>query len=195
MGGFCYLFTKLITNNRDKGWELLLPDIFDESRKNEIYWRNKVTFRVDKKYVVTLLSTHEYYEIHIIYSQPAQIFQLGSEGHKICKKVWDAITNVLSKSLNEPLQHYSTACECTMHRENKDYDGHVMMFSHNPDDCKPLLTASCLKDKAVPVTVNVNDSKQSVIVWFKVCNNIGDNITYILLHYRGGNIGKYSTRG
>ena len=170
MGGFCYLFTKLITNNRDKGWELLLPDIFDESRKNEIYWRNKVTFRVDKKYVVTLLSTHEYYEIHIIYSQPAQIFQLGSEGHKICKKVWDAITNVLSKSLNEPLQHYSTACECTMHRGNKDYDGHVMMFSHNPDDCKPHLTASCLKDKAVPVTVNMNDSKQSVIVWFKVSN-------------------------
>ena len=36
MGGFCYLFTRLITNNRDKGWKLLLPDIFDKTSKNDI---------------------------------------------------------------------------------------------------------------------------------------------------------------
>ena len=52
MGGFCYLFTRLITNNRDKGWELLLPDIFDESSNNDIYWRNKVTFKVDERYPI-----------------------------------------------------------------------------------------------------------------------------------------------
>ena len=168
MGGFCYLFTRLITNNRDKGWELLLPDIFDESSKNDIYWRNKVTFRIDERYYVTLLSTHEYYEIHIIYSQPTETFQLGLEGHQICKKVWNAVGNVLSKSLSEPLKEYETACECIMHRNSEDYDGHVMTFSHNPDDFTPHLTASCLKDKAKPISVKVDDTNQSVIVWFKV---------------------------
>ena len=169
MGGFCYLFTRLITNNRDKGWELLLPDIFDETTNNDIYWRNKVTFRIDERYYVTLLSTHEYYEIHIIYSQPTQTFQLSHEGHQICKKVWDAISSVLSESLSEPLHDYMTACECIIHQNNEDYDGHVMAFSHNPDDCPPHLTASCLKDKAKPISVEVDETKQSIIVWFKVC--------------------------
>ena len=168
MGGFCYLFTRLITNNRDKGWELLLPEIFDETSKNDTYWRNKVTFRIDERYYVTLLSTHEYYEIHIIYSQPAETFQFGHEGHQICKKVWNAVSNVLSTSLSEPLKEYKTACECIMHTKSEDYDGHVMTFSHNPDHCTHHLTASCLKDKAKPILVKVDDSKQSVIVWFKV---------------------------
>ena len=170
MGGFCYLFTRLITNNRDKGWELLLPDVVDETYKNNIYWRNKVTFRVDERYIVTLLSTHEYYEIHIIYSQPAQTFQLSREGHQICKKVWDAVSSVLSSSVNESLQQYTIACECIIHREKEDYDGHVMKFNQNPNEYKPPLKASCLKDKAVSVSVKVNATKQSVIVWFKVCN-------------------------
>ena len=172
MGGFCYLFTRLIINNRDKGWKLLLPDIFDETSKNDIYWRNKFTFKVDERYYVTLLSTHEYYEIHIIYSQPERTFQLNREGHQICKKVWDAVSSVLSKSLSEPLQHYETACECIIHRNNDDYDGHVMLFSHNPDDHTPHLTASCLKDKAKPISVEVDETKQSIIVWFKVCNQL-----------------------
>ena len=166
MGGFCYLFTKLISNNYDKGWQLLLPDIFNDITKNDMYWRNKVTFKVDENYIVTLLSTHEYYEIHIIFSQPMQTIMLGSDGHQICKKVWNAVSNVLSNSLNQPLQHYKTACECIIHRDSKDYDGHVMTFSHNPDDRRPHLTASCPK---VLDTVKVDDTKQSVVVWFKVC--------------------------
>ena len=115
-----------------------------------------------------MLSTHEYYEIHIIYSQPKRTFQLNHEGHQICKKVWDAVINVLSKSLSEPLQHYRTACECIIHRNDDDYDGHVMSFSHNPEDSTPHLTASCLEDKAKPIPVEVDETKQSVIVWFKV---------------------------
>ena len=172
MGGFCYLFTKLITNNRDKGWQLLLPEIFEENSNNDVYWRNKVTFMVDEKYIVTLQSTHEYYEIHIICSQSKQIFQLGSDGYRICKKVWDAISNVLSNSLNEPLQHCETACECTLHCDDEDYNGHMMTFSHTPNDRKHCLIGSCRKDKAVPIAVTVDDTKQSVVVWFKVCTSL-----------------------
>ena len=166
MGGFCYLFTKLITNHRDNGWQLLLPDIFEETTKNNVYSRNKVTFKVDEKYIVTLISTHEYYEINIIIcSQSSQAFHLGSDGHRICKKVWDAVSNVLLNSLNEPLRHYKTACECIAHQNN---DGHVMTFNHRPDDYKPRITAVCSEDKSI--TVPLDDKKQSVIVWFKVCN-------------------------
>ena len=172
MGGFCYLFTRLLTNNHDKGWQLLLPDIFNETTKNDIYWRNKVTFKVDKNYFVTLLSTHEYYEIHIhiMSSGSKQPFQLGREGHRVCKKVWDAVSNVLSNSLNEPLQHYITACECITHRRNEDYDGHMMTFTHNPEDHIPQITALCLQNKARPVTLTVDDTNKSVIIWFKVGN-------------------------
>jgi 6-phosphogluconolactonase (cycloisomerase 2 family) len=115
-----------------------------------------------------LLSTQEYYEIHIVHSQPEETFQLNREGRQICKKVWDAVSNILSNSLSEPLQHYTTACECIMHRNDEHYDGHVMAFTHNPDDCTLHLAASCLKDKTKPISVKVDDTKQSVIVWFKV---------------------------
>ena len=177
MGGFCYLFTKLISNYRDNGWELLQPDKVCEETSKNIYWRNKVTFQVDEKYIVTLLSTHEYYEIHIVYTQSTKAFKLGSDGHRICKKVWNAVSNVLLKSLNEPLRHYKTACECTMHQGNKDYDGHMMIFSHNPDEHnhKLQVTASCLQNKTRRETLN--DEQQSIIVWFKVCLFIAKLLT------------------
>ena len=168
MGGFCYLFTKLISNNRGNGsgWQLLLPDVFEETSKN-VYWRNKVMFQVDEKYIVTLLSTHEYYEIHIICSQSTQPFQLKGDGHRICKKVWNAVSTVLSKSINEPMRKYKTACECIVHHNDRNFDGHGMIFSHNPDDHKPLVTASCLQYKTRKEILK--DEMQSLIVWFKVC--------------------------
>ena len=168
MGGFCYLFTKLITNNHNKGWQLLLPDIFDETSqsKNDNYWRNKVTFKVDKKYIVILSSTSEYYEIHIIHSKSEKPFQLGREGCYICKKVWDAVIQILSSSLNKSQQKYETACKCINHQMLEGYDGHVMTFDHNPDDNRPEIGAVCSQDKT---SVIVNDTKQSITVWFKVC--------------------------
>ena len=169
MGGFCYLFTKLITNNHDKGWQLLLPDIFDETSrsKNDIYWRNKVTFKVDENYFVTLISTAEYYEIHIIYVKSGEAFQLGREGHYICKKVWNAVCKILSSSLNESQQNYKTACKCIKHQKFESNVEHVMIFSHNPDDNEPEIKAVCCYDKT---SVTVDDTNQSIIVWFKVCN-------------------------
>ena len=170
MGGFCYLFTKLITNDHDNGWELLRPDKLCEETSKNIYWRNKVTFMVDKpKYIVTILATNMYFEIHIISSQPKQVFQLGNDGHRICRKVWNAVNNVLSKSLNKPLHHHNTACECIMHHNDEDYDGHVMTFSHNPDEDNPQVEITCSKDRTR--TEILDDEKQSIVVWFKVYVN------------------------
>ena len=170
MGGFCYLFTKLITNNHDKGWQLLLPDIFNETSrsKNDIYWRNKVTFKVDEKYFVTLISTSEYYEIHIVHASSGKPFQLGKEGHYICRKVWNAVSKILSSSLNESQQKYKTACKCIKHQNIESDVEHVMTFIHNPDDNEDEITAVCCRDNS---SVTVDQTKQSIAVWFKVCQS------------------------
>ena len=160
LGGFCYLFTKLISNN--KGWELCTPDLWED--ENHIYWRNKVTLKVkldSHHYLVTLLSTDEYYEVHIIHSVCVsnQPFQLQNDGHSICKHVWKAIHSVLEKSPNKCVQAYKVACICTI-ENNK----HVMTFECKPHENLPNVKAYC-KECSCHVPV---DTQPSVMVWFKV---------------------------
>ena len=164
MGGFCYLFTRLISNRK---WKLPI-DKDQMMTENKIYWRNKATFVVEK-YFVTLLSTKEYYEIHVVHTHSnfKQPFQLGSDGRNICKKVWNDIEEVLSNSLNVPLTEYTVACQCTLHPRDK-YPEHVMVFEGQPHDNSPEVTAKCLLYKERPHPLTVDTAKQSVIVWFKV---------------------------
>ena len=156
MGGFCYLFTKLISNN--EGWELFTPDVWED--ENHIYWRNKVTLKVkldSRMYFVTLLSTDKYYEIHIIHSVSELPFQLQSEGRSICKHVWRAIHTVLEISPNKPLQAYKVACICTIAT-----DEHVMEFKCKPHE--PGVMLYCEKCDCYPPI----RTQPSVMVWFKV---------------------------
>ena len=164
MGGFCYLFTKLISNN--EGWKLYLPDKWED--ENNMYRRNKVTFEVEfdsRNYFVTILSTAEYYEIHIIHVHSKQQFQLQREGHSICKHVWKAIHTILENSFNKSLQTYKIACICTIsHSETSE---HVMKFQCKPHENLSNIKAYCERPKCrTPVTVI--DSQPSVMVWFKV---------------------------
>ena len=157
MGGFCYLFTKLISNN--KGWELCMPDKWED--ENHIYWRNKVTLEVkydSHNYFVTLLSTDEYYEIHIIHTVSKEPFQLQNDGHSICKHVWKAIHTILEKSPNKPLQTYRVACICTFAT-----DEHVMEFDSKPHE--PDVKVNC---KKCGYHLPLLDTQPSVMVWFKV---------------------------
>ena len=158
MGGFCYLFTKLISNN--KGWELCVPDVWKD--ENHIYWRNKVTLKVkldSRMYFVTLLSTDKYYEIHIIHSVSQQPLQLQNDGHSICKHVWKAINTVLEKSPNKPLQAYKVACICTIAT-----DDHMMEFKCKPHENSSKIKAYCKECSCYPSL----DTQPSVMVWFKV---------------------------
>ena len=161
MGGFCYLFTKLISNNKE--WELPLPERW-RTKENNIYWRNKVTCKVKGKYFVTLLSTDEYYEIHIIHHD-SEPFKLGIHGSDICKHVWGAIHNILKDSPNKSLRNYYTACICTTHQETTE---HVMKFKCKPHEFQisSPVKAKC-KQTSTPVTID--DMLPSVMVWFKVC--------------------------
>ena len=169
MGGFCYLFTRLMS---DRQWEL--PKDKDQMMtENKIYWRNKATFVVqanEKNYFVTLISTKEYYEIHIVQTHSKQPFKLGSDGHNICRKVWNDIAKVLSNSLNAPLKEYTVACQCPLHQKD-EHPEHVMMFESKPHYNNPEVKAKCLLHKDRPHPLTVDTAKQSVIVWFKVSNS------------------------
>ena len=166
MGGFCYLFTRLISDRKWKlpiGKEQMMTD-------NKIYWRNKATFIVQanqKEYFVTLVSTKIYYEIRVVHTHSKEPFQLGRDGHSICRKVWNDIEMVLSNSLNAPLTEYTIACQCILHPRDK-YPEHVMEFESKPHDHKPEVKAKCLLNKERPLMVSEDTAKQSVIVWFKV---------------------------
>jgi hypothetical protein len=106
MGGFCYLFTRLIS---ERNWKLPLKKE-EMMTENKIYWRNKATFIVEadqKKYFVTLVSTKIYFEIHIVHTHSKEPFQLGTDGRNICRKVWNDIGSVISNSLNAPLKEYT----------------------------------------------------------------------------------------
>ena len=166
MGGFCYLFTKVISNN--KGWKLCTPDKWED--ENNIYWQNKITLEVEYDshiYFVTLLSTDTYYEIHIIHSMSEPPFNLQNVGHSICKHVWEAIHTVLEKSPNKPLQAYKVACICTI--ATKATDKHVMEFKCKPHENSSKVKAYCKECKRYADL----DTQPSVVVWFKVryyCN-------------------------
>ena len=162
MGGFCYLFTKLISDN--KRWKLCLPDVWED--ENNVYWRNKVTFEVEfdsQNYLVTLLSTDEYYEIHIKHSVSKQPFKLRQDGHRICKHVWKAIHTVLQNPPNKSLQTYKTACICNI--GHPETDKHVMKFQCNPHENLPNIKAHCERSKCHTPVI---DTQPSVMVWFKV---------------------------
>ena len=163
MGGFCYLFTKLISDN--KGWELCIPDEWED--ENNIYWRNKVSFKVkfeSHNYMVTLLSTEGYYEVHIIHLVSRRLFKLQEDGHSICKHVWTAIHSILEKSPNKSLHAYKVACICTV--GNPESNEHVMKFKCNPHDKNlAIIEAYCERCKCPPP---VDDTQPSVMVWFKV---------------------------
>ena len=177
MGGFCYLFTRLIS---DRKWKLPLEKE-QMMTENKIYWRNKATFIVQayqRKYFVTLVSTKIYYEIHIVHTHSKEPFQLGTDGRNICKKVWNDIEAVISNSLNAPLKEYTVACQCTLH--GSEGSEHMMEFESKPHEKKIEIKANCLLDKNRPHPLTVDTSEQSVIVWFRVSGK-RINIVFIRL--------------
>ena len=164
MGGFCYLFARLIS---DQKWKLPLKKE-EMMTENKIFWRNKATFIVkadQKKYFVTLVSTKVYYEIHIVHTHSKEPFQLKTDGRNICRKVWNDIETVISNSLNAPLKEYTVACQCILHGRETE---HAMEFDSKPHDKESEVKANCMLDRNRPTPLTVDSSKQSVIVWFKV---------------------------
>lgn len=165
MGGFCYLFTKLITDHRPN-WKPYLPDINSsgECPVERIIRRNKVTFFVDEKFYVTLISTANFYKVFIEH-RPGRL-QLGYEF--ICHKVWKAIKDALSDCLNPQVRHFKVAFQCTEHQQNYEHnDEHLMILHQNPHRITKStnLRAKCIKDNG---DLTIDTTTYAVMVWFQV---------------------------
>ena len=159
MGAFCYLFTKLITDQKANNWRTYLPDINspNECPIDRIIRRNKVTFIVDKKFYVTLLSTARYFKVFIL--RRASDIQEGYEF--ICNEVWTAIKQALSSCSNAQVRRFKAAFRCDGHKKRKyEHNEHLMVI----DSLGERISAVCEEDEG---KVKLGDD-HAVMVWFKV---------------------------
>ena len=159
MGAFCYLFTKLITDQKAKNWKAYLPDINspNECPVDRIIRRNKVTFIVDEKFFVTLLATARYFKVFVL-RRPSDI----QEGYEfICSEVWTAIKEALSCCPNAQVRSFKAAFRCYGHKKrNYDHNGHLMVIDSHRGTISAVCTEDCIKVKL--------EEDHPVKVWYKV---------------------------
>ena len=180
VGGFCYLFAKLTAEQ--EGWELCTPPLHSslaEDYHHRSIYRNKVTFRVDKEYYVTLISTPYCYKVFVESSECIHYF-----------KVWKAIRALLNKCPNQAIQKkFKLAFDCTCSR-NKE---HFMILEPSPvsEDYSPYrLTAICETSKVTEPTFK---RVAKYLAWFMVSlndiivlyHNCISNVVLFLLMYIG----------
>ena len=177
VGGFCYLFAKLTAEQ--EGWELCTPPLHSslaEDYHHLSIYRNKVTFRVDKEYYVTLISTPYCYKVFVESSECIHYF-----------KVWKAIRTLLDKCPNQAIQKkFKLAFDCTCSRNKK----HFMILEPSPvsEDYSPYhLTAICETSKVTEPTFK---RVAKYMAWFMVSDIIVQylyfisNVILFLTYYR-----------
>ena len=162
MGGFCYLFTKLLTE-KTSDWKPYLPEIHVPDSKcptNRLLRRNKVTFLVDKKFFVTFVASATHFTVFIVRGDSND--QTGYEF--VCYKVRKAIKNALSTCPNPQVQKFKTAFRCNGHAREYRHNDHLMIVNQKSINSEKV-TAVC-EDEKREVTIDPDDL--SVMVWFKV---------------------------
>ena len=167
VGGFCYLFTKLVANQRGndnsnlKGWMPWIPSIKKDNRSDQhsALYRNKVTFNVDGKFYVTLLSKVDCFKVFI---ECHGEFERGCEF--ICHEVKSAIENALNDCPSPAIKEFKLAFKCGLHPHGNHY-----MTATNTMNPKQL-TARCEEGGLIEGPC-INCTKCQV--WFQVkFNNI-----------------------
>lgn len=161
MGGFCYLFTKLLTDKRSN-WDPYLPEIHapGEPPIDRLIRRNKVTFIVDKRFYVSFVATASHFKVFIVRGDSNE--QTGYEF--VCHEVREAIKNALSSCPNPQVQRFKVAFQCTGHTRDYKHNGHLMVV--NQQSMKsPKPTAECEEEQR---EVPIDTDSLSVMAWFKV---------------------------
>ncbi len=94
VGVFCAMIASLVAQEDTLGWELLEP-----SEHNDYYLcKNKVTFRMDYAYDITLVSRPKWYEIHVVCTPNATSHKtLGQVSREVLETVCDTLDKVISK--------------------------------------------------------------------------------------------------
>ena len=70
--------------------------------------------------------------------------------------------------VNDLIKHHPTLRVFALQQNIESDVEHVMTFIHNPDDNEDEITAVCCRDNS---SVTVDQTKQSIAVWFKVCQS------------------------
>ena len=86
VGVFCAMIASLVAQKDTLGWILLEP------RDGHILFKNKVTFRINGAYNITLISKPKQYEIHI-----ARIADTERALEEICQHVLETVCGILDK--------------------------------------------------------------------------------------------------
>ena len=152
IGGFCYLFTKLIADQQK--WELCMPNPHspNEADFHKRIYRNKVTFNFNKKFYITLISTPYCFKVFVEDADCSRYHQ-----------VWTAIRDSLDKCPNEAIQKkFKPAFECTCsHKEELHF---MILYDWTPH--AKQLTAICKKNDQKRPTEEVRVAKYTA--WFEV---------------------------
>ena len=162
MGGFCYLFTKLLTE-KSPDWKPYLPEIHVPDSRcpiNRLLRRNKVTFLVDQKFFVTFVASATDFKVFIVRGDSND--QTGYEF--VCHKVWNAIKNALSTCPNHQVRNFKTAFRCNGHTRGYTHDDHLMIVNQKSINSAKI-TAVCDEEKR---KVDIDPDDLSIMVWFKV---------------------------
>ena len=161
IGGFCYLFTKLLTEKRPN-WEPYLPDLHEPGKCpiDRLLRRNKVTFIVDKAFFVTLVASARHFKVFIVRGESNN--QVGHEF--VCYEAWKSIKSALLGCLNKQIQRFKPAFKCSGHQRDYKHDGHLMVIDRESINSAEI-TAECEKEGR---KVIVDTDNHSVMVWFQV---------------------------
>ena len=161
MGGFCYLFTKLLAD-KQSNWDPYLPEIHarGEPPIDRLIRRNKITFIVDKKLYVSFVATANHFKVFIVRGDSNE--QTGYEF--VCHEVRKAVKYALSSCPNPQVRRFKIASQCTGHKRDYKHNGHLMIINQESmNSAKP--TAECEEEqRAVPIGTD----SLSVMTWFKV---------------------------
>ena len=164
MGGFCYLFTRLLTEKKSN-WKPYLPEIHAPGKCpiDRLLCRNKVTFIVEKKFYVSLVATANHFKVFIVRGDSND--QTGYEF--VCHEVWKAIKDALSSCPNPQVRRFKTAFRCSGHTRDYQHNEHLMIVDR-PRIKSAKLTAECEEEKR---EIPIDTDNQSIMVWFKVSSH------------------------
>ena len=103
VGVFCAMIASLVAQEDTLGWELLEPS----EHNDYILCKNKVTFRIDYAYDITLVSRPKWYEIHVVCTPDSTSDKtLGQVSREVLETVCDTLDKVISKMRHKHLTSF-----------------------------------------------------------------------------------------
>ena len=195
VGVFCAMIASLVAQKDTLGWILQEPFKYHCNQGGHILRKNKVTFRINGAYDVTLISKLKRYEIHIACFSTADKAALEEICQHVLKTVCDILDQVICKMkykqyLISPYDQtlYQLGFKCPRHPEddhlviNRPKKGGVEAPSHSAklvwlNFFKGKSTMICLEEERcvdfAERSLSPSFAEQSLI-WFRKVSN--DNI-------------------